>query len=74
MKKHLKDHVKEVQHEIANLDESTKNDSMLQKKFGIKPVMVVLYRLENEICRSTKKVKTKTQLLSKKLKEEPVDK
>ena len=65
LKKHLKDHVKEVQHEIANLDESTKNDSMLQKKFGIKPVMVVLYRLENEICRSMK-VKTKTQLHTKK--------
>ena len=73
LKKHLKDHVKEVQHEIANLDESTKNDSMLQEKFGIKPVMVVLYRVENEICRSMK-VKTKTHLHSKKLKKEPVDK
>ena len=47
---------------------------MLQEKFGIKPVMVVLYRLENEICRSMK-VKTKTEKVkSKTVKEEPVDK
>ena len=45
----------------------------VQEKFEIKPVMVVLYRLENEICRCMK-VKTKTHLHSKKLKKEPVDK
>ena len=73
LKKHLKNHVDEVQHEIAILDESSKNDSILQQKFGIKPVIVVLYRLENEICRSMK-VKNKTHLHSKKLKVEPVDK
>ena len=78
LKKHLKVHVNEVQHEIANLDKATKKDSILQEKFGIKPVMVVLYRLENEICRSMKikskltpsafeKVKIKT------VKEKPVE-
>ena len=65
LKNHLKGHVNEVQHQIANLDKATKIDSMLQEKFGIEPVTVVLYRLENERCRSMK-VKTKTHLHSKK--------
>ena len=49
LKKHLKVNANEVLQEIKTLSESTQNDSMLREKFGLKPAMVIVYRLESEI-------------------------
>ena len=73
MKKHLKNHANEVQQEIKSLNESTQNDFTLCEQFGIKPVMVVVYRLESEILNQNRSsMEAFTNATVKRVKKEPI--